>query len=101
VKKLAALVLLATLTACKTYTPIPDEKLTVTKTVYLVKTPDAKLITLPPKPANVDLSTATQYDIAKWIVARDQYTTTLENQIIEIAKFLSDEATKAKEQSSK
>lgn len=76
--------------------PKVEEKI-VTKVEYVVKIPPKELMTLPAKPASIDTSTATQRDVAAWIISNEEYINTLVNQFIGVSKFLVDEQSKADE----
>ena len=55
---------------------------------YVTKMPPAELLTLPDKVAKLDTETATQADVAKFIVELDKRQRLLETKIIGIVEFL-------------
>lgn len=90
-KMLIAATLILALTACTSPGQIKPEHRTITEVRYLVRVPPAELITLPEKVEPLDVDSATQADVAGWIIRKEEYTDTLENMIAQIAKFLLDE----------
>lgn len=70
--------------------PSPEPQV-IRQIEYVVKVPSADLMTLPAQAPNIDVDTAKQSDVAKWINAGEKRTRDLENRIIEIAKFLKSE----------
>lgn len=58
---------------------------------YVVRIPPEELAKLPEKVPNINVDTATQADVARWIIANEARTNSLENIIISIMKYLRDE----------
>lgn len=86
-KKLILIAALA-LTGCTTLpTKVPLEKTIVTQTEYVIKIPPAALMKLPSPVPNINVDTAKQSDVAAWVLAKEQYTRELENQLEAIAQF--------------
>ena len=76
---------------------IPEERRTIVQKEYIVKIPPAELVTLPERPANIDVETADQADAALWTIQRESYLLKLENMLIEIGKFFEEEQKKLDE----
>lgn len=74
---------------------VKPEAVTVVSTKYIVKIPPAELLTIPAKVPNIDVDTAKQSDIAKWMIAGEERTRALENLITGIASFFKTEQSKA------
>lgn len=77
------------LSACVTVPPA--EQNTVTRVDYVIKIPPKELITLPPTAKDINLDTATQADVASWLIAREERMQRLENMIRAIAEFFKSE----------
>jgi hypothetical protein len=86
-KILLALVILS-LGACKTIDVIPEEHRTVKEVKYIVRVPPADTTTLPKKPEPIDVDTASQSEVAGWLITKEAYTLQLENMLKRIAEFL-------------
>ena len=86
--------MLALLVGCG-HTPVKPEAPVVKETKYIVRTPDAKLLTLPTPVPNIDVDLASQAEVAEWILNKESYTNSVENKLIGVAKFLKDEQAKA------
>lgn len=83
------IILSAVLSACKT---LPEsEQNTVTRVEYVVKIPPKELMTLPQRPKDINLDTATQSDVASWLISREERMQHLENMIRAIAEFFKSE----------
>jgi hypothetical protein len=67
------------------------EPITVEKFVYIVKVPPTETMTLPEPVAEIDVDSATQADIATWIVNNERYMNALRGKLIEIANFFKHE----------
>jgi ABC-type hemin transport system substrate-binding protein len=86
--KLILIVALLTLGGCASLPKkVPLEKTIVTQTEFVIKIPPAALMTLPPAVPNINVDSAKQSDVAAWLLQKEQYTRTLENQIKDIATF--------------
>ena len=80
------------LIGCSTTTKsIPPEKLVVKETQYIVRVPPAELMTLPAKPADVDVDKADQAAVAEWLLRKEAYTLELENMLKRLAQFFETE----------
>lgn len=91
---LVAILLACILTGCTGYSPVKPESPVVKETQFVVRTPDAALLTLPTPVTDIDVDTASQAEVSEWIINKEAYKTTLLNQLIEVAKFLKDEQAK-------
>jgi len=67
--------------------PVPLEQQVVKQTEYVIKIPPAELMTLPPAVPNINVDTSKQSDVAAWLLQKEQYTRSLENQLKDIAAF--------------
>ena len=98
-KKLFALIVALALVGCSTTPkPIPPEKLVIKETQYIVRIPPAELMTLPAKPADVDVEKADQAAVAEWLLRKEKYTLELENMLKRLAQFFKTEQDKANAQ---
>lgn len=101
-KILFSLLLLSALSGCSLFAKKPDtvipEPQVVIQREYVVRIPPAELLELPPQTKDVDVDSAKQSDVAKWIIANEIRIKALEQQIIAIAKFLRAEQTKEVDQ---
>lgn len=80
------------LAGCKTIgDTIPEEHRTVKEVEYLVRIPPKELLTLPEPVADIDVDTASQAEVAKWIINKEEYTLGVENLLRQVAEFLSKE----------
>jgi|SRR5579859_881709 len=86
---LITLALCVSLSACipARVKPVPLEKQIITQTEYVIKIPPAQLMTLPAPVAPINVDTAKQSDVAAWLLLKEQYTRSLENQLKDIATF--------------
>ena len=91
-KLLATLILSLSLTGCAHFWK--PERDVVVEQVYVVRIPPAETMKLPAPVPNLDVSKATQGDVAKWLVKKEDYTTSLEDKLKSIAKFFVDEQKK-------
>lgn len=92
-KYLAALFLALSLTGCATWCPVPDA---VVKQEYIIRIPPAETMKLPTPVPNINVDKADQGEVAKWLLKKEEYTTSLEDKLKEIAKFFVDEQKKLK-----
>ena len=92
-KLLTTLPLVALLAGCfATTKPLEKPEVTIAERVeYVIKLPPAELLELPPPPAPIDVDTATQADVARWVLANERWMQDMRNRLAEIAKFLRDE----------
>ena len=99
IKTFLALLCILCLSACG-FNPIKREPTVVNHVEYVVKIPPAQLMTIPPAVNSIDVDDPklSQGDISKWIKLSEDRTLQLENQIIEIAKFLTSEQAQLNEQ---
>ena len=87
-RTLLALTTVLALGACASVpAPVTLEQQVVKQTEYVVRIPPAQLMTLPPRPADIDPDKADQAAVASWLISKEQYTVTLENQLKDIAGF--------------
>jgi PBP1b-binding outer membrane lipoprotein LpoB len=91
---LVAILLTVFLVGCNGYAPVKPEAPVIKETKFVVKTPDAKLLKFPAPVADIDVDTASQAEASEWLINKEAYTTSLENQLIEVAKFLKEEQAK-------
>lgn len=73
------------------------EKDVIKETVYIVKIPPKELLTIPANVPNINIDTATQTDVARWIISNEKRMLSLESMIVEIANFLNLEQQKLNE----
>lgn len=83
---LAIILTVFMLSGCETL-----EKITPVRTEYVVRIPPAETLTLPPEVPPLDVDKAKQSDVARWIAATETRMKTLEDKLIEVAKFLKKE----------
>lgn len=86
-KNLLVILILVSLTACKTFEPAKPEQSSIVKTEYIVKIPPKELLTPPPQVPNINPDTATQADVAQWLIKKDERTKKLEDMLSGIAEF--------------
>lgn len=87
--KKGVILLAVLLSACATQSELPKAEIKIAERVeYVVRIPDAALLTLPEEPAPVNLDTATQADVARWLLLNEQYVREIKRRLIEVAKFL-------------
>lgn len=79
------LILCLVISGCAS-TSFKDTKV-VTETHYVVRTATAQQKELPPYPANLDINTATQTDLANWIAENEDRQLKLELIIKELINF--------------
>lgn len=80
---------------CASKQQLPRVETKIVKQVqYVVRIPPKELTTMPPKPENIDIDSATQRDVAEWSIRNEEYINALVNGYILIAKFLSNEQIK-------
>lgn len=88
-RKLLIFSALIALAGCKT---LPDqiqpEHRIVRETTYIVRVPPKEMLVLPERPANINPDTASQAEVAEWLIRKEQYTLQLESLIKQIAAFL-------------
>ena len=77
----------AILCACNTVKPVPLALPVITQTQYVIKIPPAELMTLPAKVKDINVDTATQAEVAQWLIDNEKYTTQCTNQLKDIAVF--------------
>lgn len=100
-KMAAPLILCFALVGCGTCPPKVEQQI-VTKTEYIIRIPPAESMTLPAAVVTPDPNQSTQKDVAKYINNLEGQIATLQNKLIEIAKFFEDEKAKlAKEAADK
>jgi hypothetical protein len=86
-KNLLVTLILVSLTACKTFEPATPEQASIVRTEYIVKIPPKELLTPPPPVPNINPDTATQADVAQWLIKKDERTKKLEDMLSGIAEF--------------
>lgn len=95
---LASLVLVG----CETTPKVEKPEVRVVERVeYVLRTPPAELLTLPPAVPKIDVDAAKQSDIAAWILWSEERTRQLENMLIELAIFFKIEKLKLDEEAKK
>ena len=83
-----AIVLTLTLTACaQAPVKVQPEPPVIVQTKYIIKLPPAQDMTLPKPVTPINPDTATQLEVANWLILKDTYTKQLENQLKNIATF--------------
>lgn len=92
-KTIIALLLALSVIGCA-HNEVKPEPQIVVKQEYIIKLPPAELLKIPPKVADLDVDKAQQSDVAKWIAETVDRMDSLENQVIGIGKFFSDEQKK-------
>lgn len=85
-KKLLVVALLLSLAGCA-IAPVKPVPQVIVETHYVIKIPPAQLMTLPNRVPNINVDTASQYDVSSWLIARNAYTLQLEKQLQDIAIF--------------
>lgn len=93
-KTVSLLALVAILNGCTFGGGVKPEPPIVTKQEYIIKVPPADLLKIPPKVKDLDVDTAKQSDVARWINETVDRMDKMENQIIGIGKFFNDEQKK-------
>ena len=90
------------LAGCQHLLPKPEVQI-VLRMEYVITIPPAETMRLPAKPTKIDVDKIDlkQSDVSKFIVDSEDYTTQLENKLITIAKFFTDEQQKLNEQAKK
>ena len=85
----------ALLAGCVSTGPlVKPEQVVANHVEYVIKVPPAESMKLPDALPKLDVDTAKQSDIARWIVASEGRTKQLEDQIISIASFFTAEQSK-------
>jgi len=64
----------------------PDTQVLIKKE-YVVRTAPESLKSIPPYPAPIDVKTANQIDLAKWMLDNEKYLLSLESQIKSLIEF--------------
>jgi hypothetical protein len=83
------------LTGCfGSFGKVKPELVTADRVEYVLRTPPAEFFTIPDQVKNIDLETAKQSDIARWVLATEKRVYELENKILGIASFLKGEDAK-------
>jgi hypothetical protein len=85
VKRLLILALAPVLAACGTLGQVRTE--TVVETRYVIRQASAAQKQLPPNPAPIDVSKATQLDLAEWIAQSERRMLDLEDLIRRLIEF--------------
>lgn len=96
---LAATVLFGCATTKEPFVPEAVEPKIITKTEYILRIPPAELLTIPPQVENIDVETATQADVAEWLVKNEQRIKQLESTIKGLGEFLVEEQKKLERES--
>ena len=91
--KFILVIFVALLVGCS-HNPVVVEPKTVIKTEYIVRIPPAELLTPPPDVADIDLDTALQSDVARWLNAQQDRISSFESKLKGIALFLHNEQEK-------
>ena len=96
--KYALLLSCLLISGCFGTTTVKPEQVTVKQLEYIIRIPPSQLLELPPPVPTIEVDTAKQSDIARWILANEDRTRALENIIKEIAVFFKIEQAKAKQE---
>lgn len=93
------LIFVLLLSGCAFDSPVmvTPEPVLIKQIEYVVKIPPTQLITLPPIVEKIDVDTAKQSDIARWILNSENRTQTLESMLRGIAVFFEVEQAKAED----
>lgn len=97
------ILLLAIVLAGCQHVPVQPEQKVAERVEYIIKVPPADMMTLPAKPANVNVDDPNlkQSDVAHWVDGKEDYTIQLENKLIAIAKFFVGEQEKLDDKAKK
>jgi hypothetical protein len=87
---IAAILAMSLFSGCSTFT----RKEVVVETKYVVRQASAAQKSLPPYPAGIDVKSANQLDLAKWITENEERQMRLERIIEELIKFYEKAPTK-------
>lgn len=88
-KKLILILAMLVLAGCaSTGTTIPIEPTTVLHYKYIVTTVPAEMLIVPPPVPNIDLTTATDKDVAAWMLDGEQRTEGLEDRLKAVKTYL-------------
>lgn len=86
--------------ACSTPPKPPEsekpEVIYITKIEYVLRIPPKELLTIPEQVKPINIDTARQSDVARWILANEERSLSLEKMIQEIGKFFKVEQEKLK-----
>lgn len=74
---------------------VSPESTTTVETKYIIRIPPKELLTPPPKVPNIDPDKATQGDVARWLILKEERAQQLEDMLIGIAQFFKTEENKA------
>ena len=99
--KFYIIILCAALSGCGLFANIEPEQKLIVQREYIVRIPPVELMDIPPHVPNIDVDSAKQSDIARWIIDNENRMSVLENKIRGIAKFLRGEQDKLEEQAKK
>lgn len=97
--KALVIVLCVALSGCALFEKKTTE--VVTRTQYVVRTASPAQKTLPPQPAQIDVTKATQLELAEWILQTERRMLNLESMIARLVEFYEKpptEAEKAKDE---
>jgi hypothetical protein len=96
---LLPIILAGLLSACgHTRDVVKPETVMVKQIEYVIKIPPKELLEIPTPVKDIDVDTAKQSDVARWLLANEERMKQLENMIIGIAKFFKTEQDKLNKQ---
>jgi hypothetical protein len=96
---LLPIILAGLLSACgHTRDVVKPETVMVKQIEYVVKIPPKELLEIPAPVKDIDVDTAKQSDVARWLLANEERMKQLETMIIGIAKFFKTEQDKLSKQ---
>lgn len=87
-KMIISALMIALLTGCATTSNVKEECAPIVKTQVVKFSIRDEFLTIPPKVDPIDLNTATQKDVAKWLNAREDRTKILELKLQEIKNLI-------------
>jgi hypothetical protein len=73
---------------------VKPEQQVANRVEYVIKVPPKEIMTIPAPVQKIDIDTAKQSDISKWLVASEERMKTLEDQIIALGAFFVNEQSK-------
>jgi hypothetical protein len=92
---LSAILISLALVGCAGTVPVKPEQSVIVQNKYIIKLPPADLLTLPKQIERIDPDKVkNQSDAARWIIANEERTRTLEDMIRGIAMFFTVEQAK-------
>ena len=84
-----SIITVVVLSGCAGFNTLPEvETKYIDRVEYVVRIPPKELTTLPPLPQNINVDSASQADVAQWVLNNEDYILQLRNQLVGIGKFL-------------